>query len=287
MSVEPAPVGASPPRARFLGALFAGLLGFYGFFAHGYLENTDTDVTMHAARALYLRGDPGLRADGDGTWAAERHIAQSGLFGIRGENGRQYIWFPIGHQLLMLPCVALGDLFGRWFPEVEQDYERRLGPVFGAFYWTRFFISFLPVLCAAGSTLMILFVCRFLGCGMREALSVTAISTLCTQFWPAASETLSDGPGGFFLLAIAALVFAGWTGRTGALAARSRSTQTADYPGFCPKTLEHSHPSSYPGLSPSATFGHLEGSLIAQSRRDWNHGRPPVLQGNRRVRCSP
>ena len=63
---------------------------------------------MHAARALYVRGDSGLKAQGDDTWAAERVIAQSGLFGMPGAGGKHYVWFPIGHQLMMVPCVALG-----------------------------------------------------------------------------------------------------------------------------------------------------------------------------------
>lgn len=213
MNGDAAPAGAARFPSRLVVALFAGLFGFYGFFAHGYLENTDTDVTMHAARALYERGDPGLKAEGDDTWAAERYLAETGLFGMPGANGKHYVWFPIGHQLLMVPCVALGDAFASWFPDAERDYEQRAGRVFGEFYWTRFLVSFLPALFAAGSTLMILFVCRLLGCGMGEALSVTAVSTLCTQFWPAASETMSDVPGGFFLLAMAALVFADRVGK--------------------------------------------------------------------------
>ena len=180
---------------------------FFGYFAHGYLENTDTDVTMHSARALYVRGDAGLQSSGEGTWAGERFIAQEGLFGMTGANGKHYAWFPVGHQLLLLPCIALGELFAGWWPKPEAEYLARHGPVLGEFFWVRFLISFLPAIFAAGSAVMLLLICRSLGSSAREALGVTAIATLCTQFWPGASETMSDGPGMFFLLAMAALVF--------------------------------------------------------------------------------
>lgn len=201
----------SPPLA--LGTLFAGLCLFFGFFAHGYLENTDTDGTMHAARALYLRGDAGLQAEGENTWAGERYIAQNELFCTRGANGKIYVWFPIGHQLLMLPCIALGELFAGWFPQAEADYLARKAPHLGEFYWTRFFISFLPAIFAAGSAVMLLLICLSLGSSTREAMGITAVATLCTQFWPGASETMSDGPGMFFLFAMAALVFRSRAGK--------------------------------------------------------------------------
>ena len=201
------------PPWRPLVALFAGMCAFFGFFAHGYLENTDADVTMHAARALYLRGDIGLQTEGADTWEAERFIAGSGQFGMRGANGKYYVWFPIGHQLLLVPCVALGDLLAGWFPEAEADYVERKGAVLGEFYWARFIASFLPAGFAAGSALMLLLICLSLGTSMCEALSITAIATLCTQFWPGASETMSDGPGMFFLLAMAALVFRARAGK--------------------------------------------------------------------------
>ena len=79
-------------RTRGLGLLFIGLLGFFGFFAHGYLENTDTEVTMHAAHAWYLRGDPGLLSEGQDTWVAERVIANEefAVFGMQGVNGKYW-----------------------------------------------------------------------------------------------------------------------------------------------------------------------------------------------------
>lgn len=194
---------------RGLGLLFVGLLGFFGFFAHGYVENTDAEITMHAARAWYLRGDPGLLAEGDDTWVAERFVASDQIkFGMVGTNGRYYVWFPIGHQMLMVPFVALGERLAQWYPQAEADYrKRRVDPLFNEFFWTRFCLSFLPAICAAGSAMAILLIVSSLGCSAREALLVTGVTTLCTQFWPGASETMSDGPGMFFLLAMAALVF--------------------------------------------------------------------------------
>ena len=199
-------------RIRGLGLLFVGLLGIYGFFAHGYVENADVDVTMHAARAWYLRGDPGLVADAENSWEAERQIAAvihatPPGYGMPGVNGKAYVWFPIGHQMLMVPFVALGELFAEWFPDAEAQYEARRGAMWGQFYWTRVWLSFLPALCAAGSTIMVLLIVHSLGCTGLSALWVTGAATLCTQFLPGASETMSDAPGMFFLLAMAALVF--------------------------------------------------------------------------------
>jgi hypothetical protein len=221
--------------------LWLGLVGFYGFFGHGYLENTDADVTMHAARALYLRGDPGLMAEGPDTWRAERAIAgpEPGIpvFGKTGTNGKLYVWFPIGHQLLMVPCVALGELFDRWFPEVQADYEQRIrNELFNQFYWSRFFVSFLPALAAAGSTVMLLLLARALGCTMRSSLIIAAVVSLCTQMWPACSETLSDGPGMFFLLAVAVLVFRWCTG-----AGTTRSAVLAGACGGIAVLLRYQH----------------------------------------------
>lgn len=193
--------------------LFLGLVGFFGFFAHGYIENTDAEVTMHAARALWLRGDPGLRVDGPDTWAAERLIAGRGLMGMRGRNGKHYVWFPVGHQLLMTPCVVLGELLARWFPAPERalfeikQRERGDGEVWGRWFWTRFLVSWIPVLAVAGAAMMLWSIARSLGAAPRDALLAAGAGTLCTQFWPGGSETMSDNPGMFFLLAMAACVF--------------------------------------------------------------------------------
>jgi len=202
------------PRASTLVLLFFGLFGFYGFTAHGYLENTDADVTMHAARAWYLRGYPGLMRAGLQTWAAERVIASDDpddpsdlSFGMSGVNGKYYVWFPIGHQMLMLPCIALGELFAGWFPRAEAEYLRRNRAVFGEFFWSRFFVSFIPAVASAGATVMVLLLSLLLGCSGRQAMLVAVVTTLCTQFWPSSSETMSDAPGTFFLLAMAVLVF--------------------------------------------------------------------------------
>lgn len=187
---------------RWLLLFLFGAFGFFGFFAHGYVENTDGAVTMHAARSLLLRGDLGL-ADGPDAWAVERYIVGDPKLGMVGANGRFYPWFPIGHQLLLVPFVALGELFHGWFPELEQRVVNR---VFDEFVWARFFCSFVPALAAAFTALFCFLLARRLGCGGRQALLVTTVATLCTQFWPGASETLSDPPGTCLLLATVWLV---------------------------------------------------------------------------------
>ena len=212
---------------RSLLVFLAGLFGFFGFFAHGYVENLDGAVTLHAARAMYLRGDPGFLLDGPQTWEAERMLARGiaepgpgvPTYGMKGENGRHYIWFPIGHQMLLVPCVALGEIFTSWFPEAEQQVTSKL---YGEFVWARFFASFLPVLASAGSALIVYLLAQLLGCTARQSLLVMAVATLCTQFWPGSTETLSDPPGTFFLLAMALLAVryhAGKLGRSGLIGA--------------------------------------------------------------------
>lgn len=184
-------------RRRSLLLFFLGAFGFFGFFAHGYVENTDGAVTMLAARSLLLRGDLGFD-DGPDAWAAERYIVGSRRLVKQGANGRYYPWFPIGHQLLLVPFVALGEAFDAALPQVEQ---RVTNQVFDQFVWARFFCSFVPALAGAGTALVCLLLASRLGCDRRQALLVTVVATLCTQFWPGASETLSDPPGTFFLLA--------------------------------------------------------------------------------------
>ena len=40
------------PRVALL-LLFFGCCGLFGLTAHGYVENTDAEITMHAARAWW------------------------------------------------------------------------------------------------------------------------------------------------------------------------------------------------------------------------------------------
>lgn len=208
------------PRAA-LALLFLGAFGFFGLFAHGYVENTDAEITMHAARAWWLRGNPGLRAEGADTWPAERVIAglvAEGKFGLKGVDGLCQVWFPIGHQLLMVPCAALGEELAARFPLPESAYEGLKGEVFGQFWWTRCLVSFLPAVAAAGAFIALVWLMLGLGSPRREALAVALVATLCTQAWPGASETLADGPGGCCLLVMAALVLPYLGGRGGARA---------------------------------------------------------------------
>lgn len=185
--------------------LFAGLCGFFGLTAHGYIENTDVDVTLHSARAMALRGDPGLLRDGPDVSIGERYVANRVIdqrwLGQAGRGGKAYVCLSLGHQLLMVPCIALGERLSEVWPEPEAELRRTRPPLFSEFFWSRFLISFLSPIAAAGAVLVMLGLALSLGASRREALLVTAVATLCTQFWPASSETLSDGPGLFFVLA--------------------------------------------------------------------------------------
>ncbi len=148
-------------RRSTLALLFFGLFGFFGLLAHGYLENPDVDATMHAARALYLRGDSGLSAMHEGASSAENalveYIQSEGQYGMAGRNGELYVWFPIGHIYLMLPSVALGEALASVFPEPERllESDQRKGSVWGQFFWTRLLISFTGPAFAAGSAVLL------------------------------------------------------------------------------------------------------------------------------------
>jgi len=205
-------VNGRRPR-RGLACLFLGALGFFGLFAHGYVENGDAEITMHAARAWWRTGDPGLQREGPTTSLAERTIATwihtpgPPDFGMVGRNGKAYVWFPIGHQALMLPCVAFGEWMARRFPEPEQRLVQLEGEAFGSFFWCRFFCSWLPIPFAAGVVVVLYLLGRTLSLGPRAALLTAAAAALGTAFWPGSSETMSDVPGTFFLLAATLAVF--------------------------------------------------------------------------------
>ncbi len=196
-----------------LALLFVGALCFLGMFAHGYVENGDAEMSMHSARAWWLRGDPGLLRAGPDTTLAERTIADwihtpgAPDYGLVGRNGKAYVWFPIGHQALLVPCMALGDLFAQAFPAPQTQLVAMKGEVFGVLFWSRFFVSLLPILFAAGTVVVVYLLGRTLSLAVRPALLVTVVATLCTAFWPGSSETMSDVPGTFFLLWATLCVF--------------------------------------------------------------------------------
>jgi hypothetical protein len=196
---------------RGLAWLFVAALAFLGLFAHGYVENGDAEVTMHAAVAWAHRGDPGLRRAAVDSTVPERFIAEqiqgTKRWGIVGRDGAAYVWFPIGHQALMVPAVWLGDQLARLAPTPERRLVELKGEAYGLYFWTRFLLSLLPILCAAGTTVVLFCLARCLGLDGRGALLVTAVATLCTAFWPGSSETMSDGPGTFLLLAAVLGVF--------------------------------------------------------------------------------
>ena len=218
MTPADAPITFRPPRLALV-LLFLGSLCFFAFSAHGYLENTDTEITMHAARAWWNRGSPGLVGegrpellrDGEETWPAEQAIVRLiedpklPRYGRRGIDGKDYVWFPIGHQALLVPAMALAQWCDQTWPEVEGRYRAgRNDEVFGQFFWERFFGSFLSPLAGAGTVIGLLLLALALGTQPRDALIAVGVATLCTQFWPGTRETMSDMPGTFFLVACAA-----------------------------------------------------------------------------------
>ncbi|HEX5051799.1 MAG TPA: hypothetical protein VFZ65_08515 [Planctomycetota bacterium] len=209
--------GAAAGWRAFACAWLGTFLAFVAV-AHGNFENTDTAFTMHAARALWLRGDSGLLSDGaasEGERLGALHIADmqhrgTRQFGKIGANGRSYVWFPIGHVWLLVPFVAAGEALQALAPGVETTFRERVAPggVFSHSYvrghpvLTQGLIAMtVPAACAATSLLLLFLLARTLGAGARDA-AITALAIGGgTQFFALGRETLSDGPGLCCLLA--------------------------------------------------------------------------------------
>lgn len=210
---------------RALWLLWGGVLLLFGAVAYGNLENLDSAATMHAARALVLRGDSGLRRFDQGAeWLGEGLLAehvhaqqQQGVhyYGKQGNNELTYLWFPMGHVWLMVPFVALGEQLHAAFPAVEERYREKVAPGLEAkrvveslsyrdnhLVWHNAAVaSLLPPLCGATMFVLLLLLARALGAANRDALWTAVAVTLGTQLFPFGRESLSDGPGMLFLLA--------------------------------------------------------------------------------------
>ena len=188
-------------RSHFWVLLLAWFVSWAGL-SHGYLENTDAIVTMHAARSWWATGDPGLSLEQKELTQAERvALAGSGQL-MRGQNGKYYAQFAIGHQALMVPCVALGALFADLFPTLEARHQESHGesPHWGGHFFVRLFCSLLPIPFAALAALALFALARVLGCGAADAGRVMLITVLATQVGGGATETMSDVPGLCLLL---------------------------------------------------------------------------------------
>lgn len=210
---------------RSLLAVWLGAFLLFASVAHGNFENLDSAMTMHAARALYLRGDSGLRRFDQGAeWLGEGLLAEDiahkqlkgvHAYGKAGRNGLTYVWFPVGHVWLMVPFVALGESLAERFPAVEDRYRATVAPglqghaaAASLSYRDNHLVfanaavaTLLPALCGATMVLLLFGIARALGAAERDAAWSTVAIVLATQLFPLGRETLSDGPGLLFLLA--------------------------------------------------------------------------------------
>jgi hypothetical protein len=210
-------------RARVFGCVLAWLGTFCAFavFANGTFENSDSVLTMHAARVLGQRGDSGLLMDGQGgDLLGERKgaewITRVGSMGKIGAGGRAYVWFPMGHVWLLAPFTAIGARLDECWPGVERHWRDVAAPgaddahlqysvsyVHGHPVLTQGLISFLvPPVFAATSVLLLFVIARALGAAKRDAFFTAAAIAVATQFASLGRETLSDGPGLCFLLGV-------------------------------------------------------------------------------------
>lgn len=188
------------------------LIALWGVFAwlwlglaHGYLENSDSIVTMHAARSWWRTGDPGIAIDQPDLTQAERTALAVSQQLMKGRNGKYYAQFAIGHQALMVPCIALAEACERRWPWLLARHRELVGddPVWSGHPWERLFCSLLPIPFAALVALAVFLLARTLGCATREALLVVVVTVLATQFGPGATETMSDVPGLALLCCVA------------------------------------------------------------------------------------
>jgi len=184
------------PRAA-LALLFAGFALVFSLFAKGHVDNLDAVQTVYAARSMWVRGDLGLPPAADAhSLPAEGMIANAPMpMGMRGAGQSFYVWFPIGHQLLLVPVAAVGSVLAEQLPGPEARMRALEGPGWGDLFWTMFAASFVPVLCAGGAAAVLFGLGRALGLTVDGALLVAVLSTAATQFWPMMVENLSDAPG--------------------------------------------------------------------------------------------
>ena len=209
--IEPAP---SRVAWRTLVQAWLGLFLLFAAFAHGNLETTDSAMTMHAARALWLRGDSGLLPSGQGAqWLAEGVIADeiarhegepAPRYGKKGRDGtRRYVWFPMGHLCLMVPCVVAGEALARAFPAVEERYRAVAGDnyLFGQFTLDQACVAMvLPAASGATIGVLLFLIALALGCQPSRAALCSVAILFGSQCFALGRETLSDGPGLAFLL---------------------------------------------------------------------------------------
>ncbi|MEC7725709.1 MAG: glycosyltransferase family 39 protein [Planctomycetota bacterium] len=201
----------------------ATLLAWFGTFmlfvcvAHGNFETTDAGFTMHAARALWHRGDSALLTASEGgdhigeqqgaAFIKRQEAAGQRKCGKIGANGHAYVWFPMGHVFLLAPFVPLGELAGAWLADADARFQQKVAPfaqsfVEGSPVAMQAVMSMLvPTLCIATSLLLLYRIARELTGNGRDAVWAALTIGLASQAFSVGREQLSDGPGLMLLLA--------------------------------------------------------------------------------------
>lgn len=220
-TVANAPAGSAPlpvPRAALVWLWLATFFGFAAV-AHGNFETTDAGFTLHAARAVWERGDSALlRAEEGGDlrseiagadWIHHHQALGARRDGKVGTNGRAYTWYPMGHVWLLVPFVAAADGLQAAWPGAEQAFvahvsradEGVLSLIEGTPVLAHGLVALvLPPACAASILLLLIALGRRLGADARASTTAALAILLTTQAFALGREQLSDGPGLVFLL---------------------------------------------------------------------------------------
>ncbi len=229
-----------PGSSKALALVLLWLGAFFGFasVAHGNLDTVDAAFSMHAARAIWTRGDSALLTpEQGGELLGERigamHVHRTSdeghrQFGKVGRDGRVYVWFPVGYVWLLVPFVAVGEALENVWPEAESRYRSLTAPglsgddlansvsyLYGHPVLTQGLIALvMPAAFAATSLLLLLAIGRALGASWRDAMIAAVAIMVGTQAFALGREQLSDGPGLTFVLAMLLVTVRVHTGAT-------------------------------------------------------------------------
>ncbi|MFQ5503629.1 MAG: glycosyltransferase family 39 protein [Planctomycetota bacterium] len=187
--------------------LFFFLLLLFGSFAHGYIDNPDSEVEYQTARSIARRGGTGLSLTHEDASPAERMICERAFDVMPGRDGKLYSWFGLGHALSILPFYAAGRGLAALFPGFEARIEKSWASAgaperraVGDEFFSRFLVSMHSPLFGALLGVVLLALLGRLGFGAVPATLAVLLATLTTQLGPESRESMGTVQSAFFLL---------------------------------------------------------------------------------------